>query len=278
MVYSLMVRQAARNSGYGHSLEGNPSPGVTRPQRRRGVEMLLLFPVLDLGFAARSLDEDQHVQRHALSLQKVGHDAGNHHLLGALQEGDIAARHVQDEMAILVQVGVHLVQGALDVRGGANPHLHATSERHVYGPADGSAGSGQNGSGAWVLWRGGIAPWRRAAAPCGRRRMEGLSVSQCVYLQKRWFTGLVQRVVIVRSLLELQGGNVVGQRLIGARSQVYRLIESAAGIGVEVTHFDERSGCRNREIRRDRDVPDGNPLLAVTLPDSEACTALAAVL
>src|ERR1039458_7891263 len=108
--------------------------------------------------------------------------------------------------------------------------------------------------------------------------MEGLRVSQCVYLQECWFTRLVQRVVVVRSLFELQGGNVVGQRLIGARSQVHRLIESAAGIGVEVTHFDQRSGWRNREIRRDRDVPDGNPLLAVTLQDSEACTAFASVL
>src|ERR1017187_10104394 len=108
--------------------------------------------------------------------------------------------------------------------------------------------------------------------------MEGLRVSQCVYLQECWFTRLVQRVVVVRSLFELQGGNVVGQRLIGARSQVHGLIESAAGIGVEVTHFDQRSGWRNREIRRDRDVPDGNPLLAVTVPDSEACTALASIL
>src|ERR1039458_1483291 len=108
--------------------------------------------------------------------------------------------------------------------------------------------------------------------------MEGWSGSQYVYLQKRWFTGLVQRVVVVRSLLELQGRNVVWQRLIGARSQVYRLIESTAGIGVEVTHFDQRSGRRNREIRLDRDVPDGNPLLAATLPDSETCTALASVL
>src|ERR1017187_2738565 len=108
--------------------------------------------------------------------------------------------------------------------------------------------------------------------------MQGLSGSQYVYLQERWFTGLVQRVVVVRSLLELQGGNVVGQRLIGARPQVYRLIERAAGIGVKITHLDERSGWRNREIRRDRDVPDGNPLLAVTLPDSEDCTALASVL
>src|ERR1022692_988498 len=108
--------------------------------------------------------------------------------------------------------------------------------------------------------------------------MEGFSGSQCVYLQERWFTGLVQRVVVVRSLLELQGGHVVGQRLIGARSQVYRLIESAAGIGVKITHFDERSGWRNREIRRDCDVPDGNPLLAATVPDSEACTALTSVL
>src|ERR1017187_1467585 len=108
--------------------------------------------------------------------------------------------------------------------------------------------------------------------------MQGLSGSQYVYLQERWFTGLVQRVVVVRSLLELQGGNVVGQRLIGARPQVYRLIESAAGIGVEVPHSDQRSGRRNREIRRDRAVPDGIPLLAVPLPDSEACTALAAVL
>src|ERR1019366_1389433 len=108
--------------------------------------------------------------------------------------------------------------------------------------------------------------------------MEGWSGSQCVYLQERWLTGLVQRVVVVRSLLELQGGHIVGQRLIGARSQVYRLIESAAGICVEVTHLDQRSGWRNREIRRDRDVPDGNPLLAATLPDSQACTALASVL
>src|ERR1019366_5376161 len=108
--------------------------------------------------------------------------------------------------------------------------------------------------------------------------MEGWSGSQCVYLQERWFTGLVQRVVVVRSLLELQGGHVVGQRLIGARPQVYRLIESAAGIGVKITHLDKRSGWRNREIRRDRDVPDGNPQLAATLPDSEACTALASVL
>src|ERR1017187_2773302 len=102
--------------------------------------------------------------------------------------------------------------------------------------------------------------------------MEGLRVSQCVYLQECWFTRLVQRVVVVRSLFELQGGNVVGQRLIGARSQVHGLIESAAGIGVEVTHFDQRSGWRNREIRRDRDVPDGNPLLAVTVPRSEEHT------
>src|ERR1019366_1649048 len=108
--------------------------------------------------------------------------------------------------------------------------------------------------------------------------MEGFSGSQCVYLQERWFTGLAQRVVVVRSLLELQGGNIVGQRLVGARSQVYRLIESAAGIGVEITHLDQRSGWRNREIRRDRDVSDGNPLLAATLPDSEGCTALASVL
>src|ERR1035437_7627455 len=108
--------------------------------------------------------------------------------------------------------------------------------------------------------------------------MEGYLGSQYVYLQERWFTGVVLRIVVVRSLLELQGGHVVGQRLIGAGSQVYRLIESAAGIGVEVTHFDERSGCRNREIRRDRDIPDGNPLLAATLPDAEDCTALAAVL
>src|ERR1035437_5893647 len=107
--------------------------------------------------------------------------------------------------------------------------------------------------------------------------MEGLSGSQCVYLQELWFTGLVLRVV-VRSLLELQCGNVVGQRLIGTRSQVYRLIESAAGIRVKVTHLDERSGRRNREIRRDRDVPDGNPQLAATLPDAEDCTALASVL
>src|ERR1017187_3425739 len=102
--------------------------------------------------------------------------------------------------------------------------------------------------------------------------MEGWSGAQCVYLQERWFTRLVQRVVVVRSLLELQRGNVVGQRLIGTRSQVYRLIQSAAGIGVEVTHLDQRSGWRNREIRRDRDVPDRNPLLAVTLPDSVDCT------
>src|ERR1017187_8794700 len=108
--------------------------------------------------------------------------------------------------------------------------------------------------------------------------MGGFSGSQCVHLQERWFTGLVQRVVVVRSLLELQGGNVVRQCLIGARSQVYRLIERAAGIGVKITHFDQRSGRRNREIRRDRDVPDGNPLRAVTLPDSEASTALASVL
>src|ERR1019366_3920635 len=108
--------------------------------------------------------------------------------------------------------------------------------------------------------------------------MEGWSGSQCVYLQERWLTGLVQRVVVVRSLLELQGGNIVGQCLIGARPQVYRLIESAAGIGVEVTHFDHRSDWGSREIRRDRDVPDGNPHFAVTLPDSEACTALASVL
>src|ERR1035437_403445 len=107
--------------------------------------------------------------------------------------------------------------------------------------------------------------------------MKGFSGSQCVYLQKRWFTGLVRRVV-VRSVLELQGGNVVGQRLIGARSQGYRLIERAPGIGVQVTHLDQRSGWRNREIRRDHDVPDGNPQLAATLPDSEACTALASVL
>src|ERR1017187_7249168 len=108
--------------------------------------------------------------------------------------------------------------------------------------------------------------------------MEGWSGSQCVYLQERWFAGLVQRLVVVRSLLELQGGNVVGQRLIGARSQVYRLIESTTGIGVEVTHLDERSSRRNGEIRRDRDVSDGNPQLAATLPDSEAGTALASVL
>src|ERR1035441_394481 len=108
--------------------------------------------------------------------------------------------------------------------------------------------------------------------------MEGWSGSQYVYLQERWFTRLVQRVVVVRSLLELQGGNIVGQRLIGARSQVYRLIESTAGIGVKVTHLDERSSRRNREIRRDRDVPDGNPRFAATVPDSEACTALASVL
>src|ERR1035437_2214300 len=108
--------------------------------------------------------------------------------------------------------------------------------------------------------------------------MELWSGSQCVCLQERWFTRLVQRVVVVRSLLELQVGHVVGQRLVGARSQVYRLIESAAGIGVEVTHLDQRSGGRNWEIRRDRDIPDGNPLLAVTLPNSEACTALASVL
>src|ERR1039457_1082177 len=108
--------------------------------------------------------------------------------------------------------------------------------------------------------------------------MGGFSGSQCVYLQERWFTGLVQRVVVVRSLLELQSGNVVRQCLIGARSQIYRLIESAPGIGVKITHFDQRSGRRNREIRRDRDVPDGNPQLAAPLPDSEDCTALASVL
>src|ERR1035441_7182969 len=99
--------------------------------------------------------------------------------------------------------------------------------------------------------------------------MEGWSGSQYVYLQERWFTGFILRVVVVRSLLELQGGNVVGQRLIGARSQVYRLVERAAGIGVEVTHLDQRSGWRNREIRRDRDVADGNPQLAVTLRSEE---------
>src|ERR1035441_2509749 len=97
--------------------------------------------------------------------------------------------------------------------------------------------------------------------------MEGWSGSQCVYLQERWLTRLVQRVVVVRSLLELQGGNVVGQCLIGARPQVHRLIESTAGIGIKVTHFDQRSGWRNRKVRRDRDIPDGNPQFAVTLPD-----------
>src|ERR1035441_8037860 len=131
----------------------NSSPAVIRPQLAMGVETLLIFPILDLGFAARSFDEDQHVQRHALSLQEVGHDAGDHHLLGAVQEGDIAARHVQDEVAFLVQVGVHLVQSALDVRSGANPHLHAVSEWHTYGPADGSVRNGQSGSGAWAPWR-----------------------------------------------------------------------------------------------------------------------------
>src|ERR1039457_3497405 len=289
MVYSLMVWQAARHCGSGHSPEGIASPGAIGPQLATKVEVLLIFPVLDLGFAARSLDEDQHVQRHALSLDEVGHDAGDHHLLGAVQEGHGAARHVQDEMTFLVEVGMHLIQGALDVRGGANPHIHAVSKRHVYSPADGSARNGQSGSGAWALWGGGIALWRRPAACRGRRRrrtrqtllcrrMEGFSGSQCVYLQERWFTELVQRVVVVRSLLELQGGNVVGQRLVGSRSQVYRLIESTAAIRVEVTHLDQGSGRRNREVRRDRDIPDGNPQFAVTLPDSEACTALASVL
>src|ERR1039457_462830 len=158
MVYSLMVRQAARNSGYGHSPEANPSPGAPRPQLAMGVEMLLIFPVLDLGFAARSLAEDQHVQRHALSLDEIGHDAGDHHLLSAVQEGDIASRHVQDEVAFLVQVGMHLIQSAFDVRRGANPHLHAVSERHTWGPADGSARNGQSGSGASPVWGGGMAP------------------------------------------------------------------------------------------------------------------------
>src|SRR5664279_153918 len=158
MNYSLMVRPAARHCGHGHSPEGIASPGAIGPQLATKVEVLLIFPVLDLGFAARSLDEDQHVQRHALSLPEVGHDAGDHHLLGAVQEGDIAARHVQDEVAFLVQVGMHLIQSALDVRRGANPHLHAVSERHTYGPADGSVRNGQSGSKAWALWRGGTAP------------------------------------------------------------------------------------------------------------------------
>src|ERR1035437_473774 len=221
MVYSLMVWQAARHCGSGHSPEGIASPDAIGPQLATKVEVLLIFPVLDLGFAARSLAKDQHVQRHALSLEEVGHEAGDDHLLGAVQERDIAARHIQDEVVFLVQVGVHMIQSTLDVRGGADPHIHAVSERHTYGPPDGSARNGQSGSGAWALWRGGIAPCRRAAACCGRwrrrtrqtppcRRMEGFSGSQYVYLQERWLTGLVQRVVVVRSLLELQSGNVVG--------------------------------------------------------------------
>src|ERR1035437_6338569 len=158
MIYCLMVWQAARHFGTGHSPEDIASPAVIRPQLAMGVEVLLIFPVLDLGFAARSLDEDQHVQRHALSLQEVGHHAGDDHLLGAVQERDIAARHIQDEVVFLVQVGVHLIQSTLDVRGGANPHIRAVSKWHTYGPADGSARNGQSGSGAWALWGGGIAP------------------------------------------------------------------------------------------------------------------------
>src|ERR1035438_3272822 len=150
MVYSLMLRR------YRHP-EGNSSPVAIGPQRTIEVEVLLIFPVVDLGFAARSLGEYQHVQRHALSLQEVGHDAGDHHLLGTVQEGDIAARHVQDEVAFLVQVGMHLIQSALDVRRGANPHLHAVSERHTYGPADGSVRNGQSGSKAWAPRGSGIA-------------------------------------------------------------------------------------------------------------------------
>src|ERR1017187_2580002 len=98
MVYSLMVRQAARHCGYGHPPKGNSSPVAIGPQLAMGVEMLLIFPVLDLGFAARSFDEDQHVQRHALSLDEIGHDAGDHHLLGAVQEGQCAAWHGPDDM------------------------------------------------------------------------------------------------------------------------------------------------------------------------------------
>src|ERR1039457_4520976 len=93
-VYSLMVWQAAWLCGYWHLPEGNPSPVAMGPQLATKVEVLLIFPVLDLGFAARSLAEDQHVQRHALSLDEVGHDAGDHHLLGAVQESHIAARHI----------------------------------------------------------------------------------------------------------------------------------------------------------------------------------------
>src|ERR1039457_57132 len=158
MVYSLMVWQAARHCVSGHSPEGISSPVAIGPQLAIEVEVLLIFPVLDLGFAARSLDEDQHVQRHALSLEEIGHDAGDHYLLGAVQERDIAARHIQDEVVFLVQVGVHLIQSALDVRGGANPHIHAVSKRHTYGPADGSARNGQRGSEAWPPRGSGIAP------------------------------------------------------------------------------------------------------------------------
>src|ERR1035441_9504096 len=134
---------------------------------------------------------------------------------------------------------------------------------------------------------GSMARWNSALTPsCGALRapaassaVNGRMVRITVCLSPSpWFPGLAQRVVVVRSLLELQGRNVVRQRLIGARSQVHRLIESTAGIGVQVTHFDQRSGWRNREIRGDRDVPDGNPLLAATVPDAEDCTALAAVL
>jgi hypothetical protein len=58
MNYSLMVWQTARRFGSGHSPEGIASPGAIGPQLATKVEVLLIFPVLDLGFAARSLAED----------------------------------------------------------------------------------------------------------------------------------------------------------------------------------------------------------------------------
>ena len=113
-----------------------------------------------------------------------------------------------------------LIQSALDVRGGANPHIHAVSERHTYGPADGSARNGQSGSGAWALW---VVEWRLDAE---LRRVAGAGGwKDCEY-----HSVFISRKVGLRYRCPLSLDLRIGGGYVARRREVAVLIPAAVAI------------------------------------------------
>src|SRR5260370_19228602 len=62
--------------------------------------------------------------------------------------------------------------------------------------------------------------------------------------------------LVVLALLEFQGLHRIGRVYVIPLAEIYRLVQAAARVGVEVAHLDQRVGWGNIEVWRGGDVAE----------------------